>query len=116
MAKRLIPAFNRVLVEKIVPSSKTNTGILLPEKSSKLNSGKVVAIGPGIRDRDGKHIPISLKEGDVVLLPDYGGTEVKLEGKEELLISFKGAIGDNPKQRIPSFLYLDAIRKVPPVP
>ncbi|OVA10578.1 Chaperonin Cpn10 [Macleaya cordata] len=82
MAKRLIPCLNRILVEKIVPPSKTNAGILLPEKTSKLNSGKVVAVGPGARDRDGKLIPVSLKEGDTVLLPEYGGTEVKLNEKE----------------------------------
>ncbi|XP_061358880.1 10 kDa chaperonin, mitochondrial-like [Gastrolobium bilobum] len=82
MAKRLIPLFNRVLVEKIVPPSKTNAGILLPEKSTKLNSGKVVAVGPGLHSKDGKVIPVAVKEGDTVLLPEYGGTEVKLENKE----------------------------------
>lgn len=47
-----------------------------------LNSGKVIAVGPGARDRDGKLIPVSVKEGDTVLLPEYGGTEVKLGEKE----------------------------------
>ncbi|CAN6465959.1 unnamed protein product [Victoria cruziana] len=82
MAKRLVPLLNRVLVEKIVPPSKTNAGILLPEKTTKLNSGKVVSVGPGGRDREGKLIPVSVKEGDTVLLPEYGGTEVKLGEKE----------------------------------
>ncbi|XP_057437920.1 10 kDa chaperonin, mitochondrial-like [Lotus japonicus] len=82
MAKRLIPLFNRVLVEKIIPPSKTTTGILLPEKSSKLNSGKVLAVGPGIHSNDGKLVPVTVKEGDTVLLPEYGGTEVKLDNKE----------------------------------
>ncbi|XP_027352721.1 10 kDa chaperonin, mitochondrial-like [Abrus precatorius] len=82
MARRLIPLLNRVLVEKIVPPSKTNTGILLPEKSSQLNSGKVIAVGPGIHSKDGKLIPVAVKEGDTVLLPEYGGTEVKLDNKE----------------------------------
>ncbi|CAK9148978.1 unnamed protein product [Ilex paraguariensis] len=112
MARRLIPSLNRVLVEKIIPPSKTNAGILLPEKTTKfvvmvlvsfhnfelcfsyftsslmlsdeimLNSGKVVAVGPGLRDREGKVIPVSVKEGDTVLLPEYGGTEVKLADKE----------------------------------
>ncbi|XP_077218718.1 10 kDa chaperonin, mitochondrial-like isoform X2 [Tasmannia lanceolata] len=82
MAKRLIPALNRVLVEKIVPPSKTNAGILLPEKTNKLNSGKVVAVGPGARDKGGNLIPVAFKEGDSVLLPEYGGTEVKLGDKE----------------------------------
>ncbi|KAL5059170.1 hypothetical protein RYX36_030774 [Vicia faba] len=85
MAKRLIPLFNRVLVEKIVSPSKTNAGILLPEKSSKLNSGKVVAVGPGIHGKDGKLVPVAVKEGDTVLLPEYGGTEVKLDHKEYFL-------------------------------
>ncbi|KAL9256578.1 10 kDa chaperonin, mitochondrial-like protein [Drosera capensis] len=83
MAKRLVPLLNRVLVEKIIPPSKTNAGILLPEKSTKLNSGKVVAVGAGLHDKQGNHIPVSVSEGDEVLLPDYGGTEVKLGDKEE---------------------------------
>ncbi|XAR72248.1 hypothetical protein NMG60_11018824 [Bertholletia excelsa] len=82
MAKRLIPTLNRVLVEKIVPPSKTTAGILLPEKSPKLNSGKVVAVGPGARDKAGNLIPVAVKEGDTVLLPDYGGTQIKLDDKE----------------------------------
>ncbi|KAI3817276.1 hypothetical protein L1987_11065 [Smallanthus sonchifolius] len=82
MAKRLIPCLNRVLVEKIIPLSKTTAGILLPEKSSKLNSGKVIAVGPGTRDISGNTIPVAVKEGDTVLLPEYGGTEVKLGEKE----------------------------------
>ncbi|XP_058108160.1 10 kDa chaperonin, mitochondrial-like [Magnolia sinica] len=82
MAKRLIPSLNRVLVEKIVPPSKTTGGILLPEKTPQLNSGKVVAVGPGVRDKDGKPVPVAFKEGDNVLLPEYGGTQVKINDKE----------------------------------
>lgn len=115
MAKRLIPSFNRILVEKIVPPSKTSAGILLPEKSSQvstnslspsfvfsnrfwfggltasgfdskqLNSGKVVAVGPGSRDRAGNLIPVAVKEGDHVLLPEYGGTQIKLDDKEYVI-------------------------------
>ncbi|KAF3454045.1 hypothetical protein FNV43_RR04492 [Rhamnella rubrinervis] len=100
MAKRLIPLFNRILVEKIVPPSKTNLEFFFPRKPpsvwpsfmfsvlwlciivpNSLNSGKVVAVGPGIRDRDGKLIPVHVKEGETVLLPEYGGTEVKLGDK-----------------------------------
>ncbi|KAG6484933.1 hypothetical protein ZIOFF_053458 [Zingiber officinale] len=87
MAKRLIPSLNRILVEKIVPPSKTSAGILLPEKTTKLNSGKVVAVGPGLHDSNGNHIPVSVKEGDTVLLPEYGGTEVKLGDKEFFKVS-----------------------------
>ncbi|KAL4569441.1 hypothetical protein LXL04_025079 [Taraxacum kok-saghyz] len=93
MAKRLIPCLNRVLVEKIVPPSKTTGGILLPEKSSKLNSGKVVAVGPGTRDDSGKTIPVAVKEGDTVLLPEYGGMEVKLGEKEYHLFRDEDILG-----------------------
>ncbi|XP_077236095.1 10 kDa chaperonin, mitochondrial-like [Tasmannia lanceolata] len=94
MAKRLIPALNRVLVEKIVPPSKTTAGILLPEKTTKLNNtGKVVAVGPGAHNRDGKLIPVSFNEGDTVLLPDYGGTQLKLEDKEYHLFKDDDILG-----------------------
>ncbi|KAG0453454.1 hypothetical protein HPP92_024758 [Vanilla planifolia] len=93
MARRLVPSLNRILVEKIVPPSKTNTGILLPGKTSRLNSGKVVAVGSGARDRDGKSIPVAVKEGDVVLLSEYGGTEVKLGDKEFFLYRDEDILG-----------------------
>lgn len=48
-----------------------------------LNSGKVVAVGPGARDRNGNLIPVAFKEGDNVLLPEYGGTQVKLHDDKE---------------------------------
>ncbi|TVU46907.1 hypothetical protein EJB05_06480 [Eragrostis curvula] len=85
MAKRLIPSFNRVLVEKLIQPKKSAAGILLPETTKQLNAAKVIAVGPGERDKDGKLIPVSLKEGETVLLPEYGGTEVKLAEKEYLL-------------------------------
>lgn len=56
--------------------------IFLYASQFQLNSGKVVAVGPGARDKDGKLIPVTLKEGETVLLPEYGGTEVKLGEKE----------------------------------
>ncbi|CAM0873542.1 unnamed protein product [Alopecurus aequalis] len=93
MAKRLIPSLNRVLVEKLVQPNKTAAGILLPETTKQLNSAKVIAVGPGGRDRDGKLVPVSLKEGDTVLLPEYGGTEVKLAEKEYLLFGEQDILG-----------------------
>ncbi|GMY19568.1 10 kDa chaperonin-like [Fagus crenata] len=95
MAKRLLPLLNRVLVEKVIPPSKTNAGILLPEKATKMNSGKVVAVGAGIRDREGKLIPVSVKEGDTVLLPEFGGTQVKLGDKDFHLERFSPFVGCN---------------------
>ncbi|KAG5042516.1 hypothetical protein JHK87_006431 [Glycine soja] len=48
----------------------------------KLNFGKVIAVGPGFHSKNGKLIPMAVKEGDTVLLPEYGGTEVKLDNKD----------------------------------
>ncbi|XP_065879102.1 10 kDa chaperonin-like [Euphorbia lathyris] len=93
IAKRLIPSLNRILVEKVIPPSKTNSGILLPQTAPKLNSGKVVAVGPGAHDKDGKLVPVMLKEGDTVLLPEYGGTQVKLADKEYHLYRDEDILG-----------------------
>eukprot|EP00249_Psilotum_nudum_P007517 c20619_g1_i1 orf=183-485(+) len=85
--RRLIPLLDRVLVEKIVSPAKSTGGVLLPDSaaSSKLTAGKVIATGSGGRTADGTTIPVSVKEGDTVLLPEYGGTQVKL-GEKELYI------------------------------
>ncbi|KAL6548077.1 hypothetical protein OROHE_009139 [Orobanche hederae] len=72
--------------------SKTTDGILLPEKSSK-NSGKVVAVGSGLLDKAGNTIPVAVKEGDTVLLPEYGGTEIKLSEKEYHLYRDEDILG-----------------------
>ncbi|PIA53839.1 hypothetical protein AQUCO_00900436v1 [Aquilegia coerulea] len=93
MAKRIIPSLNRILVEKILPPLKTNAGILLPEKINMLNTGKVIAVGPGKLTRDGKPIPVSVNEGDTVLLPEYGGTEIKLGEKEYHLFRDEDILG-----------------------
>ena len=52
-----------------------------------LNSGKVMAVGPGTRDKAGNFIPVAVKEGDTVLLPEYGGSQIKLDDKEYVLCS-----------------------------
>ncbi|KAG9453715.1 hypothetical protein H6P81_006619 [Aristolochia fimbriata] len=95
MARRLIPSLNRVLVEKMVLPSKTASGILLPEKTtnSELNFGKVVAVGPGVHGRNGKLIPVNYKEGDEVLLPQYGGTQRKLGENEFHLFRDEDILG-----------------------
>lgn len=86
MAKKIIPLLDRVLVEKIVAPTKSVGGVLLPESApSKVNAAKVLATGSGGRAKDGSTIPVSVREGDTVLLPEYGGTEVKL-GEKELFI------------------------------
>merc|ERR1712167_102841 len=79
--KKLIPLSNRILVKQT-----TSSGILLPETTkNEYKSGEVMAVGPGELNKEGKLIPMSVNVGDKVLLPEYGGTEIK-SGDDILLI------------------------------
>jgi chaperonin GroES len=65
----------------------TSGGIVLPETAKeKPQKGKVLSIGPGERDEDGKRIPMDVKEGDTVLYAKYSGTEIKLDNKKLLIL------------------------------
>ncbi len=68
--KALVPLLDRVLVQRIKAETKTASGIFLPESSVKeLNEAKVLAVGPGALDKDGKRVPMGVSEGDKVLIP-----------------------------------------------
>jgi chaperonin GroES len=84
----LKPLLNRCLVKKIVPEAKTKSGIILTTKSTERDArfGQVVAVGPGDRTDDGKIIPVSIKVGDYVLLPEYQGARVKMQDDAEYYI------------------------------
>ena len=81
------PLSDHILVEPIREEKKKG-GIILPDTVEKERSekGKVVAVGPGKRDKDGKRVPIDVKRGDVVLFTKYSPNEVKVDGKEYLVI------------------------------
>ncbi|KAI9842202.1 MAG: 10 kDa heat shock protein [Sclerophora amabilis] len=81
--KSLAPLLDRVLVQRIKAESKTASGIFLPESSVKeLNEAKVLAVGPGGLDKEGKRVSPNVAAGDKVLIPQYGGSPVKV-GDEE---------------------------------
>ncbi|KAG5298615.1 10 kDa heat shock protein, mitochondrial [Histoplasma ohiense] len=81
--KSLAPLLDRVLVQRIKAEAKTASGIFLPESSVKeLNEAKVLAVGPGALDKNGKRISVSVNVGDRVLIPQFGGSPVKV-GEEE---------------------------------
>ncbi|KAI0840746.1 chaperonin Cpn10 [Hypoxylon sp. FL0890] len=81
--KSLVPLLDRVLVQRIKAEAKTASGIFLPESSVKeLNEGKVLAVGPGALNQEGKRVPMGVQTGDRVLIPQYGGSPVKV-GEEE---------------------------------
>jgi chaperonin GroES len=87
MALKLKPLADRLVVEPIEQEEVTATGIYVPETAKeKPQEGKVVAVGPGRKDDEGKRIPIDVAEGDTVLYAKYGGTEVKLEDKKLLIL------------------------------
>ncbi|KAK5153785.1 10 kDa heat shock protein [Oleoguttula sp. CCFEE 6159] len=81
--KSLAPLLDRVLVQRIKAETKTAGGIFLPESAVKeLNEAKVLAVGPGAMDKEGKRIGMSVQAGDKVLIPQYGGSPIKV-GDEE---------------------------------
>ncbi|KAI9653252.1 MAG: 10 kDa heat shock protein [Trizodia sp. TS-e1964] len=81
--KSLMPLFDRVLIQRIKAETKTASGILLPESSVKeLNEARVLAVGPGKLGKDGTRVVPGVAAGDKVLVPQYGGTAVKV-GEEE---------------------------------
>jgi chaperonin GroES len=68
--RSLAPLLDRVLVQRIKAETKTASGILLPESSvEKLNEAKVLAVGPGALDKKGNRLPMGVREGDRVLIP-----------------------------------------------
>ncbi len=81
------PLGDRVIVEPQSPETTTKSGIVLPDTAQeKPQSGAVLAVGPGKYAEDGKLIPMNVKLGDVVIYAKYGGTELKVEGKEYLIV------------------------------
>ncbi|PVI07202.1 chaperonin Cpn10 [Periconia macrospinosa] len=81
--RSIAPLLDRILVQRIKPEAKTATGIFLPDSAVKeLNEAKVLAVGPGALDKDGKRITPSVAPGDKVLIPQFGGSPLKV-GEEE---------------------------------
>ncbi|MEQ2295515.1 10 kda heat shock protein [Ameca splendens] len=84
--RKFLPLFDRVLVERLTAETVTKGGIMLPEKSQgKVLQATVVAVGPGSVNQKGHVQPVSVKVGEKVLLPEYGGTKVILEEKDYFL-------------------------------
>jgi chaperonin GroES len=87
MSISLKPLGNRVVVEPIEQEEITAGGIVLPETAKeKPQKGKVLSVGPGERDEDGKYIPMDVAVGDTVLFAKYSGTEFKVDGKKLLIL------------------------------
>ena len=82
----LQPLGDRVVVQSIEAEQVTASGIVLPDTAAeKPQRGKVIAVGAG-RYEDGKRVPIQVAEGDEVIYSKYGGTEIKVDGEEYLIL------------------------------
>ncbi|MFA5878787.1 MAG: co-chaperone GroES [Candidatus Margulisiibacteriota bacterium] len=87
MSIKYRPLGDRAIVEPEVAEQKTKSGIVLPDTAQeKPQKGKVVKVGPGKVSDDGKLMPMNIKEGDNVIFSKYGGTELKVDGKEYLIV------------------------------
>jgi chaperonin GroES len=84
---KITPILDHILIEPISKEEKTKSGILLPDTAEKdrPEQGKVIAVGPGKRGKDGKYIPLAVKVGQKVLFTKYGPNEIKVDNKEYLI-------------------------------
>ena len=90
---KIQPLGPRVLVEPIEEKEQIKGGIVIPDAAKeKPTEGKVIAIGKK-RDDDGKEVPFDVKVGDTVLMPKYGGTEVKLDDKTYQIVREEDLLG-----------------------
>jgi chaperonin GroES len=88
------PLGDRVLVQPVEQEEVKKGGIIIPDTAKeKPQEGKVVAVGAGKRDDSGKLIPMDVKKGDRVLFSKYGGTEIKIDGKDYLIMREDDILG-----------------------
>ena len=88
MSVSIKPLEDRVVIQTVEAEQTTSFGLVLPDTAKeKPQEGKVVAVGPGRIDDNGKRVPGDVAEGDLVIYSKYGGTEVKYDGEEYLILS-----------------------------
>ncbi|CAN7485051.1 co-chaperone GroES [Phenylobacterium sp. LjRoot219] len=88
------PLGDRVLVKRVEEEEKTRGGIIIPDTAKeKPQEGEVVAVGPGARDESGKVQALDVKAGDRILFGKWSGTEVKLDGKDLLIMKESDILG-----------------------
>ncbi len=94
MANSIQPLGDRVLVQPLEEKEVKKGGIIIPDSAKeKPQEGKVIALGTGKIDDEGKKVPFTVKKGDIVLISKYGGTEVKLDGETYTLLREDDILG-----------------------
>jgi chaperonin GroES len=87
MAVKIQPLGDRVVVKPLEQEEKTKSGIYLPDTAKeKPQEGKVLAVGPGKMSEDGKRLPMDVAVGDIVIYAKYGGTDIKEDGVELIIL------------------------------
>ena len=88
------PLHDRVVVRRVEEEERTKGGIIIPDTAKeKPKQGEVIAVGPGARDEKGVVQPLDVKAGDRVLFGKWGGTEVKIDGEELLIMKESDIMG-----------------------
>jgi chaperonin GroES len=88
------PLHDRILVKRVDPEEKVKGGIIIPDTAKeKPLEGKIVAVGAGRLDDDGKRIPLEVKAGDRVLIGKYAGTEIKIDNVEHVIVREEEVLG-----------------------
>ncbi len=88
MAIKLQPLDDRVVVKPIEREEVTKGGIVLPNTvKERPQEGEVLAVGPGKLSEDGKRVPLDVKVGDIVVYAKYGGTEIKVDDEELIILN-----------------------------
>ncbi|HEX4894376.1 MAG TPA: co-chaperone GroES [Hyphomicrobiaceae bacterium] len=88
------PLHDRVVVRRVDEETKTTGGIIIPDTAKeKPSQGEVIAVGPGGRDEAGKLVALEVKVGDRVLFGKWSGTEVKIDGKDLLIMKESDILG-----------------------
>jgi chaperonin GroES len=91
---KIKPLHDRILVKRLEEEEKTKGGIIIPDSAKeKPMEGEVISVGAGKVGDDGKRIALDVKAGDRVLYSKYGGTEVKIEGVENLILREDDVLG-----------------------
>src|SRR5512138_364845 len=94
MATKIRPLQDRIIVKRVQEEEKTKGGIIIPDTAKeKPIEGKVIAVGNGKVQEDGKVRPLDVKAGDRILFSKYAGTEIKIEGEEHLIMREEDILG-----------------------
>jgi chaperonin GroES len=91
---KIRPLYDRILVKRVEAKEQIRGGIIIPDTAKeKPQQGKVIAVGKGRIEKDGKVTPLDVKANDTVLFGKYSGTDIKIDGQEYLIIREEEVLG-----------------------